>query len=144
MTYSKIHLHSSDTLSLSVVSHADYWTFRHCILTALNISATQMVADMVSRCSSALRFWFLLLPAAQHRWWVSPCTLDTNTLGRQPICNRCRREASCQFLATDTSHLLILHVGAVGRQMFKCQWQLCGCLLYTTCYILLQQFAAPL
>ena len=43
------------------------------------------------------------------------------TLGRQQICNRWRREASCQFLGTDTSHRLTLHLGAVEGLMFKCQ-----------------------
>ena len=98
------------------------------------ISATQTVEYPASRCSSELWFWFLLLPAAQQGWSVRHCTLDTSTLGRQPICSRCRREASCHFLATDTSQRLILHVGVVKGQMFRCQRRIYECLVCTTCY----------
>ena len=103
----KIDLNSSDTLSLSVVSQVGQWTFRHCILIALNISATENVAHPASRCSSELWFWFLLLPAAQQGWSVRHCTLDTSTFGRQPIGNRRRREACCHFLATDNWQRLV-------------------------------------
>jgi hypothetical protein len=134
LTYHMISLLSCDIHSLSVLSLADYWTFPHCILTALNISATQTVADLASRCSSALWFWFLLLPAAQQVRSVRHCTLDTSTLGGQSIGNRCWREASCHFLTTDTSHRLILHVGAVVGQMFKGQRRIYVCLACTNRY----------
>jgi len=113
-----------------------YRKIRHFTLTALNILATQTIGDLASRCSSELWFWFFLLPAAQHGWSVSHCALDTRTLGRQPICNRCRRESSCPFLTTDTWPRLILHLDAIVRQMFKFQRRLCGSVFCTTCCIL--------
>ena len=96
-----------------------YRKIRHFTLTALNILATQTIGDLASRCSSELWFWFLLLPTAQHGWSVSPCTLDTRTLRRQPICNRCRLEASLHFLAADTWRRLILQVGVVVGRILK-------------------------
>ena len=135
--YRKISLHSSDTLSFSVVTHADkLLKIPPLHINYTQISATMPKTDQASRCSSELWFWFLLLPAAQHGWSVSPCTLDTSTLGGQQICNRWRREASCQFLATDTWHRLILHVRTVEGLMFKCQRRIYGCLASTICHTL--------
>ena len=79
----KAHRHNYNILSWTAVSNADEWTFRHGTATALNISAIETIADLASRCSSALWFWFLLLPAAQQGWSVSPCTLETSTFGRE-------------------------------------------------------------
>ena len=97
----------------------NHCTFRHSTFSGQNFPVTQKIAHAESRCSSALWFWFLLLPAAQQGWSVSPCTLDTGTLGRQPKTNSCRREAICHFLATDIWHRIILHLSAIVRQMFK-------------------------
>ena len=136
MGYRRIRLHSSNIISLSVVTHTDkLMNIPPLHINCTQISITQSIADPASRCSSELWFCFLLLPAAQQGWSVSPCTLDASTLGRQQICYRWRRKASCHFLTTDTSHRLILHIVAIVGPLFKCcilsfVWFTEVCILY--------------
>jgi len=100
------HLHSCHTISLNVV------TQRLVNFPPICSKCTQHLRhsdDSTSGVKMFLRVVILFFAATCCTARVIGKALDTNKFGRQPICNRCRREASCHLLRR---HIISTYIGS--------------------------------